>query len=128
MNYAIIENNLVVNTAVADAEYAESQGWVELTGGAGIGWSYIDGQFIAPPKPTPTPEEIQAANKTQAESLLQQTDWVEIPSVSDTANNPHLVNYADFITYRLALRAIAVNPPVTVTEWPEKPEESWSSV
>jgi hypothetical protein len=81
-----------------------------------------------------TPQEIadrdqqyKDGNKQQAEGLLQETDWVEIPSVSDTANTPHLVNYADFITYRLALRAIAVNTPVTVTEWPTKPEENWST-
>ena len=126
-NYAIIENQLVVNVAVADQEFAQSQGWIELVDGAGIGWSYINGQFIAPPQPQPTPEEIQAANKSQAEQLLKDTDWVEIPSVSDTANTPHLINYADFITYRLAIRAIAVNPPVTVTEWPTKPEENWST-
>ena len=27
---------------------------------------------------------------------------------------------------RAALRAIALNPPVSVTEWPTKPEEQWS--
>ena len=71
-------------------------------------------------------QQNKASNKSQAEQLLQQTDWVEIPSVSDIANTPHLVNYADFITYRLALRTIAVNPPVTVQEWPVKPDEIWS--
>lgn len=46
MNYAIIENGKVVNTAVADEEYAAEQGWVLLTGSAGVGWDYIDGEFV----------------------------------------------------------------------------------
>lgn len=68
-NYAIIENGKVVNTVVAEADYAASQGWVELTNG-GIGWDYINGQFVdnrpvpqAPepvPAPAPTKEELMA--------------------------------------------------------------------
>jgi len=74
--------------------------------------------------------EVQAkqANKSQAASLLAATDWVDIPSVSDTANDPHLTNKDEFNTYRLALRQIAVYPPVTVDPWPVKPEEIWSSL
>ena len=79
-----------------------------------------------------TPEEkeaydnsLKAKNKAQAQSLLSATDWVDIPAVSDPANIPHLVNTAEFNTYRLALRVIAVTPPVTVDPWPEKPEEIW---
>jgi hypothetical protein len=60
-NYAIIENGKVVNTVVADADYAQSQGWVALPNEAGIDWDYTNGQFVdnrpkteyvAPPKPT----------------------------------------------------------------------------
>jgi hypothetical protein len=68
----------------------------------------------------------KSQNKNQAQTLLQQTDWVEVPSVSDTSNTPHLTNKSEFDTYRLSLRIIAVNPIVTV-EWPEKPTEQWSS-
>ena len=73
-------------------------------------------------------EEIQAQNKQQASSLLSATDWTEAPSVSDVTNDPYLENVSDFIAYRIALRAIAVNPPTTpVTAWPPKPDEVWSS-
>lgn len=79
-----------------------------------------------------TPEEIAqreeqatAQNKSQAQTLLTETDWVDIPAVSDPANIPHLVNKDEFNTYRLALRSIAVTPPVTVDPWPVKPEEVW---
>ena len=68
----------------------------------------------------------QANNKAKAKNLLQATDWVEIPSVTNTANTPHLLNQAEFETYRVALRAIAVNPPVVAT-WPTEPAEQWSN-
>ena len=42
----------------------------------------------------------------------------------DTSNTPHLLNAADFLAYRLSLRAIAVNPPTTVV-WPTIPSETW---
>jgi len=65
------------------------------------------------------------ANKQQAMRLLQETDWVEVPSVSDTTKIPHLGNFSEFMDYRLALRAIAVNPPVSVEEYPVLPTETW---
>ena len=70
MNYAIIENQVVINIALADAEYAQSQGWVEATGDVSIGWGYVDGQFVPPP-----PVDYSPQNKGPSESLLQQTDW-----------------------------------------------------
>lgn len=80
-----------------------------------------------------TPEQKQAyddgqrtSNKTRAMALLQETDWTEIPSVSNISLTPHLTNYSDFIAYRTALRAIAVNPPIAAV-WPTKPTEQWSS-
>lgn len=82
-----------------------------------------------------TPEEIaqreaeaRADNKQTATQLMLDTDWVELPSVTNPAYDPHLTNAADFISYRVALRAIATNPPVVVSDWPIRPQESWSSV
>ena len=63
--------------------------------------------------------------KQQAQSLLSNTDWTEIPSVINTSNNPHLINSSDFITYRLALRLIALNPTLNPV-WPILPTEQWS--
>ena len=45
-DYAVIENNLVVNIVISEHEYAAGQGWVLASEGVGIGWSYIDGNFI----------------------------------------------------------------------------------
>lgn len=97
--------------------------------------SLINGQWLLTKSVVDmTPEQVKARedrlkteNKQRAEELLKPTDWVEIPSVSDTSLTPHLVNFAEFMTYRLALRAIAVNPPVTVENWPVKPDENWSA-
>ena len=60
-NYAVIENDKVVNAVVSDAEYAELQGWIILPDGVGIGWDYIDGAFVdnrpaLEPEPEPEPE------------------------------------------------------------------------
>lgn len=61
MAYAIIENNIVINVVEAQAEFALVNGWVELQGEAGIGWSYIDGVFVdTRPKPEPEPESPSA--------------------------------------------------------------------
>jgi hypothetical protein len=65
MRYAIIENGVVTNVVVADAEYAQSQGWIECPD-AGPGWTYADGVFTAPvvvapePAPAPTKEQLMA--------------------------------------------------------------------
>jgi hypothetical protein len=63
--------------------------------------------------------------KNDADKLLTETDWVEVPSVSNVLNNPHLTNYNDFMQYRLQLRSLAVNPKSDAV-FPEKPEAIWS--
>jgi hypothetical protein len=71
--------------------------------------------------------ELAANNKTQATTLLQQTDWTAIPDVADPAkSNPYLMNQADFVAYRSTVRAIAVTPTFDAV-FPEMPVEQWSS-
>jgi len=70
--YAIIENSVVVNVVVADAELAEQNGWVACPK-AGPGWSYVDGTFVEPVVTpitpiTPTKEDLLA----QLQQLQQQ--------------------------------------------------------
>lgn len=77
---------------------------------------------IPVPKPI-TPEE---ECKEQALMLLQRTDWSEIPSVSDPANTPHLLNLQEFIDYRIAVRELAVNPVANPT-FPILPTAQWSN-
>jgi hypothetical protein len=67
-NFAIIENGLVVNAVVAEADYAAQQGWVLLTEGAGIDWSYIDGQFV---DNRPKPEVVEPPVQTKDQLLAE---------------------------------------------------------
>lgn len=67
-NFAIIENGKVVNTAVAEAAYAAEQGWVELTGSAGIDWDYANGQFV---DNRPAPVVVTPSTPTKEELLAQ---------------------------------------------------------
>jgi hypothetical protein len=79
------------------------------------GWKYTQGSAPA----YPSPEQIAQLNKLQAEKLLQETDWSQMPDVA-------LLNKQEFTDYRAVVRAIAVNPPTTPVEFPNKPQELWS--
>ena len=85
------------------------------------------GEIVPPIIPPIDPiEEAKQANKNQAKQLLLESDWADFQSVRNINNTPHLVNGEEFDAYRLALRAIAVNPPVEVSSWPIKPNPIWS--
>lgn len=71
-------------------------------------------------------EKAKEENKLMAMDLLSEVDWTQQPDVADPAITPHLTNKDAFTAYRAALRAIAVNPPVTVDPWPVKPDEVWA--
>jgi hypothetical protein len=87
-------------------------------------WDAADYTLKNPPAPTEA--ELIKACKVQAEEYLQQTDWSEIPSVSDTSNAMHLLNIEDFISYRVQVRALRVNPVANPT-FPTMPTPQWSS-
>lgn len=94
---------------------------------AQIGWTYVDGQFIASPIPAPTPEKLIEKCKATATSILSSTDWTAIPDVADsTKSNPYLINQAEFVSYRSTVRNYAVNP-VTNPTFPSAPTEQWSA-
>jgi len=67
-NYAVIENGKVVNIVVSEPEYAAQQGWVALPKNAGIGWDYVDGQFV---DNRPAPEVIAPPALTKEQLLAQ---------------------------------------------------------
>ena len=67
-NFAIIENGKVVNAVVAEANYAATQGWVELTNNAGIGWDYTNGQFV---DNRPVPEVVTPPAPTKEQLLAE---------------------------------------------------------
>jgi hypothetical protein len=55
MDYAIVKNGLVINVIVlgeqTSREPPEGCELVELQDGAGIGWGYADGSYVAPEIP-----------------------------------------------------------------------------
>ena len=131
--YAIIDLTVVVNIIDYDTAPSnpppgfESPIIAVQSDTAQIGWEYIDGVFIAPPVPSPTPEQLIAQCKQTATSILNSTDWTSIADVGDpTKSNPYLVNQAAFISYRSTVRNLAVNP-VTDPVFPTAPTEEWSS-
>lgn len=92
-----------------------------------VGYSYLNGQFIAPPTPAPTPEQLTAQCKQQAIVLLQQTDWTSIPDVANPAvSNPYLINQSEFLAYRSQVRELAVNP-VPNPVFPTEPTPQWGN-
>ena len=132
-NYAIIDGINVINIIQYEEQPSNPPAGFESpiiavqSDTAGIGWTYVDGVFIAPPVPAPTPEELIAQCKQQATSILQATDWTSIADVGDpTKSNPYLVNQAAFISYRSTVRGYAVNPVVDPV-FPTAPTEEWSS-
>jgi hypothetical protein len=97
------------------------------------GQNYDTIKWLSPNIPQPTKEAVEAELarlnaqepidecKRQAKKLLADTDWV---LVSDAAAS--LANQADFIAYRAAVRALAINP-VANPSFPAVPTAQWSS-
>jgi hypothetical protein len=100
--------------------------WVDCPDDTQTGMYYKDSKFYARPIPTPLPPTAED-NKARAVNYLKNTDWTELPSVSSTTSNPYLMNLSAFVTYRDALRVIAVNPVAGDITWPTKPTEQWSN-
>jgi hypothetical protein len=70
----------------------------------------------------------QQVNKDMAVGFLDQTDWTVTGGIADPAvSNPYLTNQAEFLSYRSAVRNIAVNPPTSPTSFPTMPIAIWSS-
>jgi hypothetical protein len=88
-------------------------------------YQYLENQYVAYVPPEPTADE----NKATAVSLLQTTDWTQIPSVSDPSlSNPYLSNKLAFDQYRNSVRQYAVYPVAGNINWPTEPTENWVSV
>jgi hypothetical protein len=80
--------------------------------------------YTPPPPYVPTAQD----NKNKAVSLLSETDWTAAEDVGNPQiANPYLVNQAAFLSYRSAVRNIAINPQAGNIQWPTKPIEQWSN-
>lgn len=113
MNYAIIENGVVINVAVAEEALAEN--WV-ASEVAAIGDFYENGQFI---KQAPDANSALTAFQEQRAAKLAATDWWAIRA-SEPGGIPMT---EEQLAYRQALRSMddaedfdPLNP-----NWPEEP-------
>jgi len=103
-------------------DIASLPSWVDCCLAA---WTVANTPVPPPPPSPPTVEE----NKATAVGLLQQTDWTQIPSVSDSAlSNPYLANKNEFDVYRNSVRQYALNPIAGYITWPTIPQEAWNTV
>ena len=134
-----VKNNIVIEIARVDPYTIFNPGYasqfIDAPDDVTPGYVYANNTFTKPTElqqslpSTPTEAQIEQEhknkNKAQAIQLLNVTDWVEVPSVSNTSKQIYLTNYTDFVAYRDELRIIAVRPTANVT-WPEMPTEQWS--
>lgn len=119
---ALILNTQVCQIEAQDFPVAEPLYWVDCSDDVTTQWTYVDSIFNPPLIPAPTVNE----NKDTAISLLQATDWTQIPSVSDSSlSNPYLDNKLAFDQYRNLIRQYAVYPIDGVIDWPTIPTENW---
>jgi hypothetical protein len=119
------ENNRICQVQEQDFPVAKPLEWVVCPDDCTTKWTYVDGVFKPPVIPAPTADD----NKATATSLLQATDWTQIPSVSDPSlSNPYLSNKLAFDQYRNDVRQYAVYPVAGDIAWPTAPAESWVKV
>jgi len=117
MRYAIIDDGIVVNFAVATPEYAASNGWVECPDGVDIGWAFDGvGEPVAPPRNI----EAEAAQaRAKRDFLLMESDLQVLPDRWAAMSQEQQAAWA---SYRQALRDLPQQAgfPVSIT-WPVKP-------
>lgn len=72
----------------------------------------------------PNDDEKKEICKLAAKRALQESDWAELPSVSDPTRSPHLVNVDEFLSYRSELRKLTIFPQAEYV-LPKCPDSIW---
>lgn len=131
MNYALvnIETGSVESVVIWDGEsdWAPPEGFEAIQSDeAGIGWTYVDGEFVAPPAPQPptrTPAEILAANTANRDVLLAQATLAIAPLQDavdlDEATTDEAAMLKKWKQYRVAVNRIDLTQ--TSPPWPAQP-------
>lgn len=117
-------------------QWQDISGWVEFNDGtpneditvlpnwainAMSAWQIAYDEANKPPSP-PTAEE----NKQTASYKLQTSDWTTIADVGNPQfSNPYLSNQSEFVSYRNAIRQIAVYPVAGNIDWAIEPKAVW---
>jgi hypothetical protein len=136
LNCTIDLSSCAIPSNIRALQWRETSGWIEF-------WNQDNQDITELPSwvtccvakydvamaPKPALPPTAEANKETAVSLLQSTDWTQIPSVSDPAlSNPYLANKNEFDVYRNSVRQYALNPVAGDITWPTLPQEVWTTV
>ena len=123
-----MQDNVVaeVSTDANIFEVAEPLFWVDCPDTTvAYQYEYVNKTIVKIPVPEITAEQ----NKQTATGLLQATDWTTIADVGNPQmSNPYLANKVEFITYRNAIRNIAVYPTAGDIDFPDMPNSNWVKV
>ncbi|HIE5017567.1 tail fiber assembly protein [Enterobacter roggenkampii] len=135
-NYALIKNDVVVNVIEWDGEaeftVPDNQQLInisDISEPPGIGWSYSDGVFTAPPPPERSHDELVADAELQKYALLTAAnntiaplqDAVDLEMATDSEQSQLLA----WKKYRVLLNRVdtSVAPDI---EWPTPPGQQAS--
>lgn len=134
MQYAIIEGDKVVNVAVWDGktEWEPDEGLkviniADISPQPGIGWTFDGTNFIAPPQPEKSKEElvIEAENQKQisinyANDYINSKQWPGKAAIG-RLKDAELEQYNLWLDYLDALEAIDTTKAPNVI-WPVNPD------
>lgn len=81
MNYALLDNNNIIINVIVLTDESNYTPPEELTliqipadTAAGIGWTYTNGQFIAPPTPEPVPPTLEQQRAVRSNAYKEEAD------------------------------------------------------
>jgi hypothetical protein len=120
MKKALIdENSIVAQVETVPFDIAPPCFWVDCADNViPYEYKYENDAVVPIPEPAPVPPTA-VENQEMARQKLTNSDWAVLPDVN-------LQNKTDWVTYRSALRAIAINPQPGFLIWPTKPQEVWN--
>lgn len=118
MKYVYLTDNIVTDQSRVDPFFIFNAGYasqfIEAPDEVTHFWKLEDGQWIAPPGPTP--EEQWTQIRAQRNSLLQESDWIVTKATETKTEIPQ-----EWLTYRQALRDITNYSTPEEVVWPTKP-------
>lgn len=126
--YAVVLDGKVINVIVWDGvtEYAPDEGeLVPLTGNAGIGWGYVNGEFIKPEPPERTPEELIAEAASIKNGLMnlasKRIEPLQFAVDLDMATAEEAEQLLAWKKYMVLLNRVDPTQAPDIT-WPEQPQ------